>query len=68
MGDMADLVNDDWPDDDGPTREDMMPGCCFPGRCCMPGPHLRGECHTPEMIEAWEAEPGAGPGTEDSDG
>ena len=27
-------------------------GCCFPGQCLMPGPHLMSECHTVEMYEA----------------
>jgi len=26
-------------------------GCCFPGRCCMPGYHMRSECHTAEMMD-----------------
>lgn len=26
-------------------------GCCFPGECCMPGFHLKSECHTADMIE-----------------
>jgi hypothetical protein len=34
-------------------------GCCFPGRCCMPGEHLRSECHTAEMMEEYLAEQGA---------
>lgn len=33
-----------------------MTYCCFPGECCMPGPHEPSECHTPEMIEAYEQE------------
>ncbi len=32
--------------------DDSELGCCFPGECCMPGPHMRSECCTPEMIEA----------------
>lgn len=28
--------------------------CCFPGECLMPGPHMRSECHTVEMAEAFE--------------
>jgi hypothetical protein len=32
-------------------------GCCFPGNCCMPGPHYESECHTPEMLMAQEGEP-----------
>jgi hypothetical protein len=30
--------------------EENDTGCCFPGRCCMPGEHLRSECHTAEMM------------------
>lgn len=29
---------------------------CGLENCCMPGYHLRSECHTPEMIEAMEDE------------
>lgn len=35
-----------------PEEEDE--GCEFPGECCMPGPHRRGECHTARMIEDYE--------------
>lgn len=28
--------------------------CEFPGRCLMPGPHHPSECHTVEMIRAYE--------------
>jgi hypothetical protein len=31
-------------------------GCWFPDECCMPGLHMRSECHTAEMIEAFNAE------------
>lgn len=34
--------------------EDREEGCCFPGKCCMPGPHLRSECHTAEMVRDYE--------------
>ena len=27
-------------------------GCCYPGECCMPGLHMRSECHTAADIEA----------------
>jgi 3-hydroxymyristoyl/3-hydroxydecanoyl-(acyl carrier protein) dehydratase len=30
-------------------------GCHFPDECVMPGLHFRSECHTAEMIEAYEA-------------
>lgn len=35
---------DDRPDDD-------QWGCCYPEYCCMPGAHLKSECHTAEMLE-----------------
>jgi hypothetical protein len=41
---------------DREPREDEEWGCIFPGKCCMPGEHRKGECHTAEMIEAFEAE------------
>lgn len=25
--------------------------CAFPGECLMPGEHMRGECHTKEMLD-----------------
>lgn len=37
-----------------PAEEDDEEGCCFPGECCMPGSHLKSECHTPDMIEGSE--------------
>ena len=37
--------------DDVDRSEDDQPGCVFPGECCMPGPHVKGECHTAKMIE-----------------
>jgi len=37
-------------------RGERGPGCLFPGQCCMPGPHDKSECHTPEMIEDFERE------------
>jgi hypothetical protein len=34
-------MDDDW-------------GCAFPDNCCMAfAPHMRDECHTPEMAEEW---------------
>lgn len=38
----------------------MVQGCCFPGRCLMPGLHYKHECHTVEMMEQidGEEEPG----------
>jgi hypothetical protein len=43
-------------DSDREPREDEEWGCIFPGKCCMPGEHRKGECHTAEMIEAFNAE------------
>ena len=34
--------------------DEAQEGCCFPGQCCMPGPHFRHECHTAEMIQTHE--------------
>ena len=31
-------------------------GCCFPERCCMPGPHAPSECVSVEMMEVLFAE------------
>lgn len=31
-------------------------GCEFPDTCLMPGEHMRFECHTVEMVQAWEEE------------
>ena len=42
-----------WEDDETGMGEDR---CVFPGRCLMPGFHLSSECHTVEMVEAWERE------------
>jgi hypothetical protein len=36
--------HDEW-------SEDNEVECCFPGSCCMPGEHLRSECHTAEMMQ-----------------
>jgi hypothetical protein len=41
-------------DDDDPENEWVL-NCGLEG-CCMPGYHFRYECHTPEMIEAYNAE------------
>jgi hypothetical protein len=40
--------------------------CAFPDECLMPGPHLRDECHTVEMMEAWEEEQGITPAAMDA--
>jgi hypothetical protein len=44
-GDFEEEIGDNFDDDN-------QEGCCFPSECCMPGSHLRSECHTAEMIEA----------------
>jgi hypothetical protein len=36
-------------------------GCCFPGKCCMPGPHYESECHTAEMLMALESQEASAP-------
>lgn len=43
-------LTDDWDPDD------LRDACCFPGECLLAGPHSRHDCHTVEMLEAWEAE------------
>jgi hypothetical protein len=38
-----------------PSNQDSFldeEGCLFPDECCMPGPHLKSECHTAEMLES----------------
>lgn len=32
--------------------DDSEFGCCFPSECCMPGPHMKSECCTAEMMQA----------------
>lgn len=56
---------DDWKTDPGypdedeereyEDRDELVLDCGLEN-CCMPGYHMRSECHTPEMIEAMEAE------------
>lgn len=60
MEDMIEGIDIDWingADDltDYPRNvgDDDEEGCCFPGECCMPGYHLRGECHTAEMAQQY---------------
>jgi hypothetical protein len=36
------------------TNDDDEWGCCYPGSCCMPGEHMRHECHTAEDLIAQE--------------
>jgi len=43
-------------DEDCEGCEDDPMGCCFPGKCLMPGEHLESECHTMEMLENYSAE------------
>ena len=60
------IENEHWEDDDDDFDccehgvgfdcacagcEDDPIGCCFPGKCLMPGEHLESECHTVEMLE-----------------
>lgn len=51
------FVLEPWDDDDeewGPDPDPMGMdeiGCCFPGKCVMPGEHFRNECATAEMME-----------------
>jgi|GEM_PF-3549196 len=55
----------DEPDDSHRYQDDDSPlgpeGCCFPGKCCMPGPHYESECHTPEMLMAIESQETSAP-------
>lgn len=46
--------DDDYEDSRRAADEEREEGCCFPGECCMPGPHFRHECHTAEMIRSYE--------------
>jgi hypothetical protein len=36
--------------DDGDNGDEW--GCCYPGTCCMPGEHMKSECHTAEDLIA----------------
>lgn len=39
-------------DDLAPEQSDLDEmGCCYPKRCCIPGPHFKYECYTAEMYE-----------------
>jgi hypothetical protein len=49
MYDELDFDDDYLGDDNLSDEEDF--GCCFPGKCCMPGMHYRDECHAAEMME-----------------
>ncbi len=51
----------EYPDEDGcDFFRDEDEGCMFPGKCLMPGDHLRSECHTVEQIQAYEREQSRG--------
>jgi hypothetical protein len=42
--------------DDGDNGDEW--GCCYPDKCCMPGEHMKSECHTAEdFIAQTEGEP-----------
>jgi hypothetical protein len=33
-------------------------GCCYPDKCCMPGEHMKNECHTAgDLIAQTEGQP-----------
>lgn len=63
-GDIDDLLLDE---DDAVNRcnhcdgsdadDDDEWGCCYPGECCMPGEHMRHECHTAEDLIAHQERP-----------
>lgn len=55
--DIDDWLNDDQPNETRKPNESRGRGCLFPGRCCMPGEHMKFECYTPEMIEGAERQP-----------
>ncbi len=63
---------DDGVDEPNERGEDESPlgpeGCCFPGKCCMPGPHYESECHTAEMLMALEEPETKQPNSERSEG
>lgn len=41
--------------DENPDEDDDWE-CCYPGQCCMPGPHMRSECHTAEDYKSLDEE------------
>ena len=41
---------------EGDEVDDKKPGCCYPGKCCMPDEDYRFECHTAEMLEQQHGE------------
>ena len=54
LGDIDEENRD--PDHGTDDDDDHVEGCVFPGECCMPGPHLKSECHTAEMLMQQEYE------------
>lgn len=45
---------EDFSDDDFVETDELDEwGCLFGDRCLMPGEHMKKECHTVEMMEAW---------------
>ena len=54
-----DDLQDDLAEEDLVGRDEFgfeESGCCFPERCCMPGPHAQAECVSVEMMEDLFAE------------
>lgn len=52
--------DEDWEDERDPDwDEDESDECEFGVHCVMPGWHLRSECHTVEMAQAWQDEQSA---------
>lgn len=45
-----DEESDRDPDYGSDEDDDHTLGCVFPGECCMPGLHLKSECHTAAMM------------------
>lgn len=44
---------DRYLDEQEEYEQDLDFTCAFPGRCVMPGEHMRSECATAEMMEDW---------------
>lgn len=43
-------------DNDDTLDSSLESGCLFPSECCMPGQHYTCDCHTAEMLDAYEKE------------
>lgn len=57
MGNYTEEDDDDYPINDSlPEEERWERGCLFGLECLMPGDHMRVECYTREMAEAWAIE------------